>query len=123
MVQLPKLVAESDEMPHLDALRFFAAMGIVVFHFKGHLPLGGAQASFTTLRLLVDLFFVISGFVITYVYSSLSTFRQYRRFLVKRVARLWPLHLATASAMAAVGALVYFGVLHSDHRENYDLTR
>src|SRR4051794_10264654 len=106
MVKFPKLVAESDEMPHLDSLRFIAAMGIVVYHYKAHVGLQGASTSMDGLRLFVDLFFVISGFVIARLYSEMRTRQEYLHFLQKRVARLWPLHVATALASAGVGVLV-----------------
>ena len=46
--------------------------------------------------LAVDLFFMLSGFVMTHIYHrafSESVIRHYRGFLVARVARIYPLHL------------------------------
>ncbi|WP_421829940.1 acyltransferase family protein [Larkinella sp.] len=43
--------------------------------------------------MFVDFFFVLSGFVITYNYQSLSTGPEFRKFLTKRVARIYPLHV------------------------------
>jgi peptidoglycan/LPS O-acetylase OafA/YrhL len=43
----------------------------------------------------VSFFFVLSGFILTYVYPSLDAPGAVRRFLVARVARIWPAHLAT----------------------------
>lgn len=42
--------------------------------------------------MFVDFFFVLSGFVITYSYQSLSGVGQLRTFLVKRIYRIYPLH-------------------------------
>jgi peptidoglycan/LPS O-acetylase OafA/YrhL len=46
--------------------------------------------------LAVDLFFMLSGFVMTHVYNrafSESVTRHYRSFLVARIARIYPLHV------------------------------
>jgi peptidoglycan/LPS O-acetylase OafA/YrhL len=46
--------------------------------------------------LAVDLFFMLSGFVLTHVYRrafSEGITKHYRQFLLVRVARLYPLHI------------------------------
>jgi peptidoglycan/LPS O-acetylase OafA/YrhL len=43
----------------------------------------------------VSLFFVLSGFILTYVYPSLDAPGALRRFLVARAARIWPAHIVT----------------------------
>lgn len=43
----------------------------------------------------VSLFFVLSGFILTYVYPSLDTRIAVWRFWVARIARIWPAHIAT----------------------------
>lgn len=63
--------------------------------------------------LMVDLFFVLSGFVIAHVYGPIfeNSVRwcDYRRFLVARFARLYPLHLLTLLwSFAAFGGLMWF---------------
>ncbi len=40
----------------------------------------------------VSFFFVLSGFILTFVYPSLSQGRNIRNFYVARVARIWPAH-------------------------------
>lgn len=92
----------------LTALRFFAAFWVVIFHFRTHLsfPLDDYTLLFQKGYLGVDLFFVLSGFVLAHVYSqslSIGTF-SYRAFLQKRIARIYPLHLLTF--LAAVGIFV-----------------
>jgi len=44
----------------------------------------------------VSFFFVLSGFILTYNYRTLSTKKEVSRYLLARIARIWPLHLATA---------------------------
>jgi peptidoglycan/LPS O-acetylase OafA/YrhL len=83
-----------------DVLRFLAATGIVFHHSNAFLypafeRVAAKQSSFG-LALLVDLFFVISGYVIASVYGGKTTdLPSYFTFMQKRVARLWPLHLVT----------------------------
>ena len=48
----------------------------------------------------VDFFFVLSGFVIAHAYGDrLAGGAELRDFLVRRIGRLWPLHLATLAAV------------------------
>ena len=79
----------------LTSLRFLAAAVVVAHHSVGtygiftdvtwRVPVGHA----------VSFFFVLSGFVLTYVYESLDDRRSIGRFLLARFARIWPLHVAT----------------------------
>jgi peptidoglycan/LPS O-acetylase OafA/YrhL len=92
-----------------DALRFIAAVGIVIHHSNSFLypvPMRTElkEASWG-LALLVDLFFLISGYVIAFVYGGrIGGIADYFGFLRKRVARLFPLHLITL----VVTATLYF---------------
>ncbi len=52
----------------------------------------------------MDLFFVLSGFVIAYSYSTrIASFHYYRVFIKKRLARLYPLHLLTLLTYVCIG--------------------
>lgn len=120
---LKRLHAASDELLHLDLLRFVASCGIVMLHFAHFLspatrallgPVGG-------MTIFVDLFFVISGFVIAYVYAGrLDSWRAYVVFLQRRVARLAPLHWATLTFFLLIGVMIWTGTMASDHPEIYD---
>jgi peptidoglycan/LPS O-acetylase OafA/YrhL len=54
----------------------------------------------------VDVFFVLSGFIITHVYadtfSTRVTLASYGSFLQNRIARLYPVHIATLGLMIAM---------------------
>ncbi len=82
--------------------RGLAAVAVVVFHFKcpgyiHHLPV------FRRGLLFVDFFFLLSGFVIAHAYAQrLSSAVDARHFLVRRIARLWPLHVATLLVMVGI---------------------
>ena len=75
----------------LTGLRFIAVLFVFLYHIQGvfsipnlHLPFGNNAVAF---------FFVLSGFILTYVYSKkLKTRADVAKFYKNRVARIWPLH-------------------------------
>ncbi len=82
----------------LDSYRFIAASLICVYHFNKANVLGLATLSplFENIRLMVDFFFVLSGFVIARTYlGKVTDTAGYGRFMGRRFARLYPLHLLT----------------------------
>lgn len=59
--------------------------------------------------LFVDYFFILSGFVIAHNYASQIQIRQdVRAFAIKRVMRLWPLHVVTFVIAAALTEAGHF---------------
>ncbi|MCK8784655.1 acyltransferase [Roseomonas sp. NAR14] len=100
---------DSGALSHLDFLRFLAALGVVAEHYAQYLlqqakhPEWMPRTEF--LNLNVDLFFIISGFVIAYAYADrVGTLPQYGLFLRRRIARLAPLHWLTLGFYAFVAA-------------------
>lgn len=103
-------------IPQIDALRGVAALLVAgIFHVYILLnadhtsPLDGIPP-FTWLHVyghtLVDLFFVISGFIFAHVYLTEGGLNcSARDFAIARFARLYPLHLATLLAVAIMGML------------------
>ena len=82
----------------LDTYRFFAALGVVIYHFESHFsPLRGQQTYvLDRFQSLVDFFFVLSGFVLMHTYGDrIRTLGAYGDFLRRRLARIYPLQLAT----------------------------
>ncbi|WP_395696935.1 acyltransferase family protein [Methylocella sp.] len=105
-MRLPRLHAASGEMLHLDLMRFVASAGIVLHHSHEFFAPAAERAALgeTTggMALFVDLFFVISGYVIAYVYHDrVGSSGGYGLFLQRRVGRLVPLHWATL--LVAIG--------------------
>lgn len=89
----------------LDFYRFVAALGVFIFHLKLIDP-GISPAWNGSYGLFVDMFFILSGFVISYSYPSTSTgLRSYARFLVRRIARIYPLHLLTLLIFAILALM------------------
>ena len=120
-----QLKPESDELLTIDALRFLAAAGVVFEHYGAQvldaLGMGAHKARLAPLSLCVDLFFIISGFVICHVYAGrVGTVREYLTFLRRRVARLVPLHWATLLFYVLLGALIAAGWLRTSYPESYD---
>jgi len=80
----------------MDAMRGVAAICVMLFHAAPATPLpmtGGFLA--------VDLFFCISGFVLAHSYADrLRTGMTLRSFILRRVARLWP--MVAAGAVLAI---------------------
>ncbi|MGZ3919428.1 MAG: acyltransferase family protein [Bacteroidia bacterium] len=69
----------------LDAMRGFAALFVMFFHYTTHTP---HSLSFLELGVTgVDLFFIISGFVI---FMSINKVRSAKEFMINRFARLYP---------------------------------
>lgn len=95
-VSFPALRSESDLLLRLDSLRFVAAAMVVVYHFRNQWMFasgpGWLMSRFDAMSLAVDLFFIISGVVITFVYGERL---DYGSFIKRRFARLAPLHYAT----------------------------
>ncbi len=105
----------------LTSLRFVAALWVALFSFWPHLDVAGTPMIIAKGYLGVELFFVLSGFIIAHVY--LERFGQkrfsYRAFVAARLARIYPLHLAAlltvlASGLAAsaAGIAISDNVLH-----------
>ena len=100
---------------HLDALtgiRGLAAWGVVFYHIRLSLaellpaPVIGALGKG---YLAVDLFFVLSGFVIWYNYAARireGGWGAARSFLWRRFARVWPLHGAVLGGFAGFALLL-----------------
>lgn len=94
------LVAEgrdvgSNRLLNLQALRFFAAFLVVIYHVSIHYNLNGGYFSFSYLKYIgyagVDLFFVISGFIID---RSTNRYKggknDLSHYLFRRFFRIYP---------------------------------
>src|SRR5579864_1385189 len=113
--------AERFYRPELDALRFFAFLGVFIFHaaprtmdfyeaagyphWLGSLliPIFGAGAYG------VDLFFALSAYLITSLLlreRAATGALDLRGFYLRRILRIWPLYFAFIAFAAIVGVLV-----------------
>ncbi|WP_297514087.1 acyltransferase [uncultured Caulobacter sp.] len=99
----------------LTALRFFAAFWVVLYHYWPKLDVGFTPTIAAKGYLGVEAFFTLSGFILCHVYVrgfGEGRFR-YGDFLWNRLARVYPLHLATlvgVGAMAVVATMAGLSV-------------
>jgi peptidoglycan/LPS O-acetylase OafA/YrhL len=83
----------------LDGIRGLAILAVVIYHFADFSPVGGLQAAVWTVSKLgwcgVDLFFVLSGFLITGVLIDTRECPEYfKSFYGRRMLRIFPLYYA-----------------------------
>lgn len=116
-----------DDTRHLDALRIIAAGAVVVLHYSDYVrdhAFGRFMVEHTLhFNLFVDLFFVVSGFVIAGQYlDKVDDPASIARFVWRRLARIYPLHLATLGFYLIVAALLHAGVVRVDNPARYPLS-
>ena len=89
----------------LTALRFMAALWVVFYTFWPNLDVGFLPNLAAKGYLGVELFFVLSGFILSHVYLNAFAEKRfsYRGFLWARIARVYPLHLFTLLGVMALG--------------------
>lgn len=79
----------------LTSLRFLAAAVVVLHHSLGEFGVLTSIEWRVPVGHALSFFFVLSGFVLAYVYPSLDGGKAVGRFFRARFARIWPLHIAT----------------------------
>jgi len=90
---------KSTKMTSIEAARAFAAISVVLMHcanamkvehFSGHV---GLNAIFDFGYVGVDFFFVLSGFIITFVhFKEIGTYQNIPRYLWRRFSRIYPIY-------------------------------
>jgi len=97
----------------LTSLRFFAAAWVVVYLYWPSLAAASTPRLVQKGYLGVELFFVLSGFILCHVYLPAAEAGRfsYRGFLWNRLARIYPLHLATLTGVGLLaGAALSVGL-------------
>jgi peptidoglycan/LPS O-acetylase OafA/YrhL len=105
----PAAALQKSRLTGLDALRGVAALTVVLYHYTTGYPsvTGHPLQPFFSVpdgHYGVELFFIISGFVI---FMTLERTRDWRDFLSSRVARLWPGFIACLLLTAGCRWLVH----------------
>ena len=107
----------------LDALRFVAALLIVVYHFGANapLPLDSLHPVFSRGYLATDFFLILSGYVLGRAYGRqvLGGRLGAGAFLAKRIQRLWPAQVVVLTLLLAIVILAGVVGLHSKNLEHY----
>jgi len=97
---------KKDKFLALESLRGIAAISVAILHFHigSHL-----NTEFTkNAWLMVDFFFVLSGFVIAFNYQDhIKTFENLKVFQYKRFLRLYPLHLLMLFVFLGIECMKY----------------
>lgn len=106
----------TEKFDNINLLRAFAALAVVVYHVIEHghwtqYPTQGPLVVFRIGWIGVDVFFAISGFVITY--SSLLLYRGAphafaSRYWTRRIARIVPLYVLTIAVWVGFQSPSYF---------------
>jgi len=81
----------------LTSLRFFAAAGVVLFHMANRWGMPPPKSM--PFGVGVDLFFILSGFILAYNYPVIHGFGQSLKLIGYRIARIWPLNIVTLVAV------------------------
>jgi peptidoglycan/LPS O-acetylase OafA/YrhL len=93
------------ELRPLTSLRFFAAAWVALYAFWPDLDVPVVPTLVTKGYLGVELFFVLSGFILSHVYLAAHGEKRfsYGGFLWARIARVYPLHIATLMGVGVLG--------------------
>lgn len=102
-------------IPALSGIRGIAATWVVLAHTPELMKVLFPAFDINSFAIVnhsylgVDLFFVLSGFILSLVYSkgfSQNGFEESKAFYVGRILRIWPLNFVTLSMVALVGAII-----------------
>jgi peptidoglycan/LPS O-acetylase OafA/YrhL len=100
--------AQRADLKPLTSLRFVAALLVFLDHAP---PLRLWSENLMTLGAAgVTFFFILSGFILTYVYRDLAeqpTFERIRHFCLSRFSRIYPTHVV--ATILALGVLTFVG--------------
>ncbi len=111
-----------DQLKPLTALRFIAATWVIMYTWIHELNVNVSFGLVDKGYLGVDLFFILSGFILSYVYLEGfggKTF-DYGEFVNHRLARVYPLHIATlAFTLLLIAAAAVKGVQLDENASNW----
>lgn len=104
------MTKQSEIFHGLDVLRGYAAIIVVIYHARSRIDAPILSGGY----LAVDLFFLMSGFVIAHSYDQKLPYLGFWGFLRARAIRLYPLYvLGTAIGLFVILAIWHFGKARS----------
>jgi peptidoglycan/LPS O-acetylase OafA/YrhL len=108
-------MTKAASLPGLTGLRGIGAIWVVVFHAQYGLHLPIADAGY----LGVDLFFTLSGFVLSHAYPDMRwNWSSYRTFLQARFARIFPMNWAALGLVALI--LVVYPKVYEEMPQRFE---
>ena len=106
----------------LDGWRGLCALAVAVFH----LPLVSHITDLGLIRhawLFVDFFFVLSGFILSHVYTPrLTDAAEIAPFMFRRFGRLWPLHVVVLGVFILIECGKLVAARHGMHGDEAPFT-
>lgn len=104
-----------NRLHHIESIRAFAALSVALYHFtnaynedKFLISNEGIRSFFTLGAQGVEVFYVISGFIIPYaLYHSTYKFKNYFPYLFKRLSRLLPPYYVTIGLIVLTGYILH----------------
>ncbi|MEM0950964.1 MAG: acyltransferase [Cyanobacteria bacterium P01_H01_bin.74] len=106
-------------LPALTSIRGILALYVVFYHFSDYFPVvRPAIQSVTHLLdygyLAVDFFFLLSGFILAFVYhnklAALKTMAGFFKFMTSRFARIYPLHFSVLLFLLTIESFKWAGI-------------
>ena len=100
---------KSPRIEVLDFLRGAASLGVALYHFCNILDAGVLKSISEYGRFGVQVFFVISGFIIPYsLFRSEYKWKDFSVFIIKRLTRLDPPYIVTLAIIVGLGVLSWY---------------
>lgn len=95
-------------MPGLDGVRGLAVLAVLAFHVTSELPQSNILHQFFSWGWMgVDLFFALSGFLITGILlDTVGKAGYFRTFYLRRLLRIWPAYLALLAILTLVAIAI-----------------
>ncbi len=99
-------------MPALDGVRGLAVLMVLVYHFIGDMvPTNGIERAICKVVLFgtngVELFFVLSGFLITgLLFDARNRPNYFRNFYMRRFLRIFPLYYGVLTAIFVIAPVI-----------------
>jgi peptidoglycan/LPS O-acetylase OafA/YrhL len=109
----PPQIGFRTRFPALDGIRALAVLMVFAFHYGGGAHGGKVLGLVNAIRLQgwagVDIFFVLSGFLITGVlYDTRRDSQFFRRFYARRALRIFPVYYLVAALLLALTQIFHY---------------
>jgi peptidoglycan/LPS O-acetylase OafA/YrhL len=109
----PQQIDFRTRFPALDGVRALAVLMVFAFHYGGGAHGGSTMAIVNAIRLQgwagVDIFFVLSGFLITGVlYDTRRDSKFFSRFYARRALRIFPVYYLVAAVLLALTPVFHY---------------